>query len=55
MSLHAKIATNKTNEEDGTGFGGKAPEDGEGQDGGSSDVESSSSGEIADAAEPEDD
>ena len=35
--------------------GGEAPRDGEDQDGGSSDVESSGSGEITDAAEPEED
>ena len=45
----------ETDEEDRAGSGGKAPGDKEGQDGGSSDVESSSSGEIADVAEPEED
>ena len=45
----------KTEEEDGASFGGKAPGDGEGQDSGSSDVESSCSSEIVDVAEPEED
>ena len=45
----------KTDEEDGVSSGGEAPKDREGQDGGSSDVESSSGAEIANVAEPEED
>ena len=53
-SLHPKV-TARPMKKMGVGSGGEAPRDGEGQDGGSSDVESSGSGEITDAAEPEED
>ena len=53
-SLHLKVAV-RPMKKMGLALEVKPPRDGEGQDGGSSDLESSGGGEITDAAEPEED